>query len=86
MKVNGLIWDDWNKDHILKHGVTTEDVEEVCHGRNKVKKSYRRRLQISGVTKDGKTLTVILSPESRDHKIYGDKRYYPITAFEEVDL
>ena len=29
--INALIWDEWNKEHIARHGVTPEEVEEVCH-------------------------------------------------------
>ena len=24
-----LVWDEWNRDHIAKHGVTPSEVEEV---------------------------------------------------------
>lgn len=84
MKVNGLIWDDWNKKHIFAHDVTLEEVEEVCHGKHKVKKSYRKRMQMSGITKAGRKLTIILSPEDRNLVVYGKGKYYPITSFEEV--
>lgn len=84
--VNDLIWDDWNRRHLAKHKITIEEIEEVCHGKFKVVKSYRKRMQISGKTKKGKKLTIILSPEDRNLKVYGDGIYYSITAFEEVDL
>ena len=85
-KVKELIWGDWNKEHIAKHGVSSEEVEEVCHGDFKVVESYRKRLQIEGKTKNGKKLIIILSPEDRDLKTYEHGIYYPITAFaEEVD-
>lgn len=41
---------------------------------------------MSGKTRNGKKLTIILSPEDRNLNIYGEGIYYPITAFEEVDL
>lgn len=82
--VKGLIWDDWNKDHIAKHGISVEEVEEICHGKFQAIESYRKRLQLSGKTKKGRIITIILSPEDRSLKPYGDKIYYPITAFEEV--
>jgi len=28
LSVEGLIWDEWNKDHIAKHNVTPEEVEK----------------------------------------------------------
>lgn len=84
--VRGLMWDDWNKQHLHKHGVSIEDVEEVCHGRHKVIESYRKRIQIVGKTKNCKILTIILSPEDRNLKAYKKGIYYPITAFKEEDL
>jgi len=79
--VGGLIWDDWNKEHIAKHGILLEEVEEVCHGRNEVVESYRKRLLVIGKTKQGKVIAVVLSPEDRNLQPYGNGIYYPITAF-----
>lgn len=61
--VKGLIWDDWNKEHITKHGVSVEEVEEVCHGSYKTVESYRKRILIVGKTKRGRILAIVLSPE-----------------------
>ena len=84
LSVEGLIWDEWNKDHIAKHNVTPEEVEEICHGKHQAILSFRGRIQLSGNTKSGKKLIIILSPEDRNLKKYGKGNYYPITAFEEV--
>lgn len=81
--VKGLIWDEWNKEHIAKHGVSAEEVEEVFHGKYLAIKSYRKRIQVSGSTKKGRKITIILSPEDRELKPYENGIYYPITAFEE---
>jgi uncharacterized DUF497 family protein len=83
--VSGLIWDEWNREHIAKYRVSVEEVEEVCHGEVEVVESYRKRIQISGKTKEGRKLTVILSPEDRNLKTYEKGVYYAITAFEEVN-
>lgn len=84
--VRGLVWDDWNKEHIYRHGVSIKEVEEVCHGKYDVIESYRKRIQIVGKTKNGKTIIIIISPEDRKLKAYGKGIYYPITAFEKEDL
>lgn len=80
--VKGLIWDDWNKDHLAKHGVSVEEAEEVCHGSYKTVESYRKRILIVGKTRRGRVLAIVLSPEDRDLQLYGNDIYYPITAFE----
>ena len=82
--IKSLIWDEWNKNHLLKHDVSIEEVDEVCHGRFEAKESYRKRIIISGKTKKGRRLVIVLSPEDRNLKVYGSGIYYPITAFEEV--
>jgi hypothetical protein len=82
--VRGLVWDVWNKEHIARHGVSPDEVEEVCHSRYQAIESFRGRVQLTGKTKKEKRLTIILSSEDRALKSYEDGMYYPITAFEEV--
>jgi len=82
MLVKGLIWDDWNRKHLSTHNVTIEEVEEVCHGKYKVIKSYRKRIMIVGKTKSGRRLAVVLSPEDRNLNVYKEGTYYLITSYE----
>lgn len=28
-RIERLVWDDWNRDHIAKHDVISEEVEEL---------------------------------------------------------
>lgn len=80
--ITGLVWDEWNREHISRHGISPEEVEEVCHGKHKITESYRKRFLIVGKTIKGKKLAVVLSPEDRNLKYYGNGIYYVITAFE----
>ncbi len=82
-RINGLIWDEWNRNHIAEHKISVEEVEEVCHGKHEAVESYRKRILVIGITKKGRTLIVSLSPEDRNLQGYGKGLYYPITAFEE---
>lgn len=82
IKVNSLIWDDWNREHVAIHGVTPKEVEEVCHGKHQAGDSYRNRILIIGSTQKGKIVAVVLSPEDRNSKPYGEGVYYVITAYE----
>ena len=45
--VNGFIWDDWNKNHIAKHGITINEIEEVCHGEHEARESYKKDSYLS---------------------------------------
>ena len=71
--IRRLIWDSWNVDHIARHRVTPEEVEEVCHGAPLAQRSYKGRIILLGPTATGKLLAVILAPEGRGV-------YYPVTA------
>lgn len=71
--IRRLIWDDWNVDHIARHGVTPEDVEEVCQGSYLVRQTYGGRLMVIGPNAAGNLLSAILAPE-------GEGAYYVVTA------
>ena len=80
--VKGLIWDEWNREHLGKHKITIEEVEEVCHGKHKTGESFRKRIVLDGKTKTGRMITIILSPEDKNLQPYRNGIYYVITAFE----
>jgi uncharacterized DUF497 family protein len=82
MIVKGLIWDEWNKEHIARHDVSVKEVEEVCQGEYKIVESYRKRILILGKAKAKRNIAVVLSPEDRSLKSYGNGIYYVITAYE----
>jgi len=35
IKIRKLIWDKWNINHITKHNVTKDEIEELCNGKHK---------------------------------------------------
>lgn len=82
MIIHTLVWDTWNKKHIAEHGVTIEEIEEVCHGERKITKSFRKRVMLVGKTKDGRRLAIVLSPEDRNLNTYKEGTYYLITSYE----
>lgn len=71
--VRRLTWDDWNVAHIARHGVTPEDVEEVCQGDYLVRQTYQGRFLVIGPSTSGNLLSAILAPE-------GEGVYYVVTA------
>lgn len=74
VQVDKLIWEVWNIQHIAKHGVSTEEVEKVCHSTFVVRESYKGRLLIIGKCEERRYLTIILSPQEKKGV------YYPVTA------
>jgi len=73
IRVRRLIWDNWNVNHIARHQVTPDEVEQVCHGTHVIRQSYKSRLLMIGPTRSGRMLGVVLDPE-------GDDVYYVVTA------
>jgi uncharacterized protein len=72
-----LVWDDWNLQHIARHGVTQEDVEVVCHGDPIFyRERYKDRLVLLGRSLDGRVLAVVLGPVPNAP----DGTYCPFTA------
>ena len=73
MFVNNLFWDEWNIEHIARHGVKPEEVEQVCQGKHLADKWKNKTYRIIGQTENGRYLTVFLAPRTRQN-------YYPVTA------
>ena len=72
--INTLIWDDWNKNHIARHDVTPEEVEEVCQSKYLVLDGHHGRFVIVGTTQANRVLAIIIDPEAENGV------YYPVTA------
>ncbi|MBI3976904.1 MAG: BrnT family toxin [Chloroflexi bacterium] len=73
--VNQLRWDPSKVAHIARHGITPDEVEEVCHGDFLVRQGYSGRLILIGPTKARRMLAVILAPtEEAD-------AYRPVTSY-----
>ncbi len=70
--IEGLTWDERAEEHIRRHGVTFEEVDQAVSGSR-----YARRsgpyLLIIGQTLQGRYLAVVLDDE-------GDGLWYPVTA------
>ena len=81
MRIDELIWDEWNVEHIARHGIEVAEVEEVCdRGRHIARRAAdqpygQTRYRLYGQTYDGRYLFVVLD------KIDGG-RFYPVTARE----
>jgi uncharacterized DUF497 family protein len=73
LTVRRLVWDEWNVEHIARHEVTPEEVEQVCQGEPMTSETYSDRLRVVGPTDASRMLTVILAPE-------GKGVYYPVTG------
>ncbi|MGI8477728.1 MAG: BrnT family toxin [Thermomicrobiales bacterium] len=75
-EIERLSWDEWNRVHIERHGVTPAEVSEVISGRPVVRRSlHKQRLIIIGPTFAGRMLKIVIGPDP----VLGGV-YYPFTA------
>ena len=72
--VRRLVWDNNNIDHIDRHNVTKEEVEEVCQGEHVAVDAHYGRVMVIGPTFERRAIAVILDPE-REEGVW-----YPVTA------
>jgi uncharacterized DUF497 family protein len=63
LRIDRLQWDDWNREHIAKHGVTPEEADEVLASEPVVRKTYKERYQLLGPTRSGRILSVIVGQD-----------------------
>lgn len=78
MKIDELDWDDNNIEHIARHGVTPQEVEEVCFGFHIYVREGGKRYVISGQSASGRYLNVVVER-------VGKGIFRAITAFEMSD-
>lgn len=64
MKIKGLIWTSDRIGHIKgKHGISREEVEEVCEIDYWIRRGRGGRYLAYGQTESGRYLLVVLKPE-----------------------
>lgn len=56
-----LVWDDWNIEHVKKHQVSKEEIEQVYTSKTIKSQTYLNRILILGKTKKGRLLTIVVS-------------------------
>jgi uncharacterized DUF497 family protein len=77
MKIHEILWPEDRVEHIARHGVTPEEVEEVCFGRSLVRRA----------PSEGKNpVYYVLGQTAAGRYLFGviirlpDGRGYPVTA------
>ena len=57
-----LARDDWNRDHVGRHGVTPGEVEAVLAGEYMALESYKGRTFVIGANRPSLVLAVVVGP------------------------
>ncbi len=58
--IDRLDWDDWNREHIAKHGVVPSEVEESVFGETVTRVSRKQRFLVLGPTRAGRMLAIVI--------------------------
>lgn len=73
MRIDELVWDDWNEEHVARHGIRPEEVEEAVFDPASLFLRTRRadylRYLVLGLTDTGRYLFTVLEPIS-GHRAY----------------
>lgn len=75
MIIGDLQWDDENVEHIARHNVNPQEVEDICFGSHISERESNQRYILSGQTAAGRYLNVVIER-------VGKGLFRPITAFE----
>lgn len=81
MRIRAVIWDEWNEEHIARHEVIPEEVEEVLVGtfaRPFIQRARQDSYRALGQTAEGRYLAVFFALRAPGY-------IYPITA-RDMDL
>ncbi len=74
LTISELVWDDWNEEHIARHQIRVEEVEDICFDERWILRARGQdKRALYGQTIGGRYLLVILARR-------GPGVYYPVTA------
>ena len=65
MRIEEFEWNNWNIEHIAKHAVSSQEVEEACYRRPLIKKSKDGLYLVYGQTYTGRYLLIVLKYKSQ---------------------
>lgn len=60
MKIDVLEWDDENIEHIARHNINPQEVEDVCFGTHLYKRDRPNIYILSGQSSNGRCLNVVI--------------------------
>jgi uncharacterized DUF497 family protein len=68
--IGPLVWDDWNRDHIAKHGVSADEAQDVADGDRLTLQSYKGRSVLIGRSRLNRILAVVVGPDPNETGAY----------------
>jgi uncharacterized protein len=70
MPFQGVRWTEWSEDHIARHEVVPDEVEDVLFTRPQFVQTGKNNIVlVYGTTMEGRRLLVVCAPSSDDDEI-----------------
>lgn len=76
-EIERLYWDEWNREHVARHGVTPPEVEQAIFNRPVFRRSYKNRFVVIGPTlaDPPRMIMAVIGEDPNQPGVY-----YPFTA------
>lgn len=68
-----LLWDDWNEEHVARHGVDPEEADQVARNVPRITHVRDNLYRLIGQSDGGRFLTLYVA-------YYGGSQFYVVTA------
>lgn len=62
IEIGRLLWDDWNREHCTKHGVSISETEALLTGSVSGQETYKDRFQVFRENQQGQVLSFVVGP------------------------
>ena len=62
VRIHRLIWDDWNEEHVARHGIDQDEVEKVSRNDPYITRARDNPHRIIGQTDAGRFVTAYVAP------------------------
>lgn len=59
MSIRELLWDEWNEEHVARHHVTPQEVEDICLGESWRRRAGGGKRSLYGQTSNGRYLLIV---------------------------
>jgi uncharacterized DUF497 family protein len=63
IEIGSLRWDDWNRDHCAKHGISVSEIEALLTGSVFGRETYKGRYQVFRTDTQGRILSFVIGAD-----------------------
>lgn len=67
IEIRRLFWDDWNREHAAKHGISIFEINMLLAGWVFGQETYKGRYQVFRVNQQGRLLSFVIGADPDEH-------------------